>query len=221
MARQRSLSWISEEDLDGAISTLISNSNAARVEAGKRMLSNVVDPFSSLLLASTLEIDSGNALRNIQESFGGISGMFNAIGLFHQALLGSVEGWKNHDAGYDLESTSRCLVAEVKNKHNTMNGGKKRSTIHDLETAVQQKGRGWEAWLVIIVPKKPKRCRKKVGNRVFELDGATAYAEITGEESAIHDLLDIMYEKLGKTDVPISDSIRTYCDVVLKNSIPM
>ena len=67
--------------------------------------------------------------------------MSNAIGTFHQSVLGSVEGWLNHDTGYDLENPSRKLIAEIKNKHNTMNQQNREKVISDLDTALKQKGR--------------------------------------------------------------------------------
>ncbi len=48
----------------------------------------------------------------------------SAIGRFHQGVLGGVHGFKNHDAGYDIENKQRKIIAEIKNKYNTMNAPK-------------------------------------------------------------------------------------------------
>lgn len=65
----------------------------------------------------------------------------NAIGEIHQSVLVSVEGWENHDSGYDLESKKDRVLAEVKNKHNTMNKPNRRVVISELKTALRQKKR--------------------------------------------------------------------------------
>ncbi len=103
------------------------------------------------------------------------SGISNAVGDFHQEVLGSVEGFRNHDAGYDLECPDKQIVAEVKNKHNTMNAPNRKQVVDDLDTAVRQKTGSWVAYLVVIVPGKPKRYRKKLTNRVYEIDGASFF----------------------------------------------
>ena len=43
-------------------------------------------------------------------------------------ILGSVDGWDNHDAGYDLECDARIILAEIKNKWNTMNSSNRRQS---------------------------------------------------------------------------------------------
>ncbi len=45
------------------------------------------------------------------------------------------------------------MLAEVKNKHNTMNQSNRNQVIDDISTAVRQKGRGWQGYLVTIIPK--------------------------------------------------------------------
>ena len=45
-----------------------------------------------------------------------IQGASNAMGEFHQGILGAIPGWVDHDAGYDLENEGRNIIAQVKNK---------------------------------------------------------------------------------------------------------
>ena len=68
-----------------------------------------------------------------------MSGISSAIGNFHQEIIGSIAGFENHDAGYDVECPSRQLLAEIKNKHNTMNSTTRDRVLDNLVTAVAQK----------------------------------------------------------------------------------
>ena len=209
------VTWISDSDLDGEIQLLRERAKSALQDAEVRRVRNVVDPFLSLLLASTFDLQNPAALTNIQRAESAIRGMSNALGEFHQRILGSVHGWANHDAGYDLECSSRRIVAEVKNKWNTMNANARRGALRDLETAVRQKRGAWIAYLVIIVPKKPKRYEKDLGNNVIETDGASFYQKVTGEANAIHDLMDSLCDRITP-----SEDIADHCRRIMNSSLP-
>ena len=142
-------------------------------------------------------------------------GMSNALGSFHQHILGSVDGWVNHDAGYDLEATSHKVISEVKNKWNTMNSSNRRSVIGDLKTALRQKQRGWKAYLVHVIPKQPERYVLDLGEGVYETDGATFYHIVTGHKNAIHDLMGYLCDALIS-----SKEIADYCRDVMAKSLP-
>lgn len=118
------LDWISDDDFEQAVKTLLKSINDANEKVKLRMNRNVIDPFHSLLIASTFNVRSRENLIAIQQSQSTLSAISNALGRFHQDILGSVAGWVNHDAGYDLENLTQTIVAEVKNKHNTMNSSK-------------------------------------------------------------------------------------------------
>ncbi len=211
------LSWIADEDLNLALVKFRSAASDALDEAIQRQKKNVIDPFLSLLIASTFEIDSRAELSRLQDTNSAVGGMSNALGHFHQDILSTVEGWVNHDAGYDLECQRKKELAEIKNKHNTMNSSNKEKVVNDLDTAVKQKGRGWKGYLVIIVPKKPLRYEKSLGTLrpVFEIDGASFYHKVTGCSSAMHDLFDVLCNDLTE-----SHEIAEYCRELMASSIP-
>ncbi len=219
-----SLSWISDNDLHSAVQTLAKRANNARMSATKRMHKNIVDPFSSLIIASTLEVDSTQALVNIQKSGSTLSGISSALGNFHQEILASIAGWENHDAGYDLENSARKMLAEVKNKHNTMNASNRSAVISDLDTAVRQKGSGWVGYLVVIIPRQAVRYEKKLNiakRPVYEIDGVSFYAKATGSECALHDLFKTVIttlESISNKQVPTD--VKKYCKPVLEQNIP-
>ena len=77
------------------------------------MRKNVIDPFSSLIIASATGISEENDLTSVQRVNSASSGISSSIGNFHQQILGSVEGFNNHDAGYDLECPDRQILAEA------------------------------------------------------------------------------------------------------------
>ncbi len=211
------LPWITDENLSEAIRTFRLSATNAVDQASRRQSRNVVDPFHSLLIASALGVRSVSELEALQDRNSALRGLSNALGSFHQQVLGRVEGWENHDAGYDLENASARILAEVKNKHNTMNASNRQQVESDLDTAVRQKGAGWSGYLVIIVPRRPQRYRAhlKTSRHVYEVDGATFYQLATGHENAIHDLFDVVCDEL--TD---SEDIREYCRRMLADSMP-
>ena len=211
------MDWISDDALRKCVEQLLEEARAADAEADARRQRNVVDPFSSLLIASTFGIDEADTLQGVQRAESSVRGMSNALGKFHQAVLGSVAGWVNHDAGYDLECVSCQIVAEVKNKHNTMNAANRREVESDLANAVRQKRGEWSAYLVLIVPRKPERYRKEItGHRnVWEIDGASFYHLVTGEPNALHDLFEYLCEAIAPTE-----SIADYCRRILAASLP-
>lgn len=208
-------SWISQETLDQHIDHLSKHAAAAREHAAKRRRRNVIDPFSSLVLASTLGIREPERLVGFQEVESMLRGASNALGEFHQRVLGSVKGWRNHDAGYDLECVERKILAEVKNKHNTMNAANRREVVSDLETALRQKKGHWEAYLVLIIPKTPRRYKKQLAPRLFEIDGSSFYELVTGEPNALHELLNYMLDKISPTN-----EIADHCRRIMKDSLP-
>lgn len=213
------LDWISDAALEREVRTLLQRSGSAYSQAGRRIVRNVIDPFSSLVVATTLQDVNLATAQQISSATQGIS---NAVGDFHQQVLGSIAGFVDHDAGYDLESVDKQIIAEVKNKHNTMNAGSRRGVVSDLDTALRQKRGAWTAYLVIIVPKKPHRYKEQLTQRqVYETDGASFYALATGSQTALHDL----YHAVEDIASRICPHIRAngtlgYCQEALHKGIP-
>lgn len=217
------LAWLPDEVLYSAINELEERASLAREKAGQRMLQNTVDPFTSLMIAHTYRVGSPKELQDLQETASAQSGVASAVGHFHQQILGSIEGWTNHDAGYDLENRNARIVAEIKNKHNTMNATNRNQVQADLDTAVQQKGRNWRGYLVIIIPRTPARYEKRLENctrPVYEIDGASFYTLATGGvQTALHDLYTITASMLQQK-YSMACEISEYCKAQLIESIP-
>ncbi len=209
------IDWITEENFDRAVNQLTFSALKAMKKSDKNLKKNVVDPFSAILIAVTFKIDQSEELKAVQQAESSVRGMSNALGKFHQTVLGSVEGWDNHDAGYDLECVSENIIAEVKNKHNTMNAANRQKVEEDLKTALRQKKGNWEAYLVHIVPKTPVRYRKQLDKNFYEIDGASFYCIATGSSNALHDLFDCLCERIAP-----SGEIVSYCKEIMSSSIP-
>ncbi len=208
--------WIDSELLDQAIDNMLERANSALENARARLKANVIDPFQSLIIASTFGIKDENQLDKLQITNSVLGGISSAVGNFHQQILGSIPGWINHDAGYDIECEERRIVAEVKNKHNTMNKGARNDAVDGLRRAVQQKrGKNWKAYLVIIVPKKPKRYQSTIEKNIFEIDGASFYELVTGHSDALHQLFDAVCSRVSTTD-----ELQLHCSALFRESIP-
>ena len=209
------MSWGNQDKIDKEITQLLSHAESAKVNAEKNRIKNIVDPFSSLLIASTFKIKELDTLEKAQRAEAGMRALSNALGTFHQGVLGSIDGWVNHDAGYDLECDSRKIIAEVKNKWNTMNATTRRKVEDDLETAIRQKSGNWTAYLVQIIPRKPERYKDFIRKGVFEIDGASFYEIATGEPDAIHNLFNYLCSKIAP-----SEAIAEHCREIMFRSLP-
>ena len=108
----------------------------------------------------------------------------------------------------DLVCENEKIIAEVKNKYNTVTYGKLADQYYSLERLVMPKSskyRKYTAYLVNIIPKKPERF-----NVIFEpsdkdkgakcprnelirvIDGASFYTLVTGKENAINELYEAL-----------------------------
>lgn len=209
------LSWLSDNDLSAHIGELIDRAVQAREQAPVRRLRNVPDPFGTLIVAASHDVNQARELQSIQDAESSLRGMSNHMGTFHQKVLGSIAGWVNHDAGYDLACDSEKIVAEVKNKWNTLNSTQRDREVEELVTAVRQKGREWKGYLVEVVPRRPERKEELVRGRVYTIDGASMYHVATGDPNAIHDLFDELCAAISPTE-----EIELYCRNILAGSIP-
>lgn len=172
-----------------------------RREFGK----NVIDPFATIFEMSGFELDHAGwvrveLMRQAQKT------LLNHIGGFHQNILGAVDGWENMKTGsvVDIVSEKHKVIAEVKNKHNTLSGGKRSDQYGNLEKLVMQKAcryHGYTAYFVTIIPKSPERfdrpftpSEKETGARVQEnplireIDGSSFYHLVTGRKDALAEL---------------------------------
>lgn len=131
----------------------------------------------------------------------------NAVGLFHQDVLGAVSGWASTGAAgglVDLRGVSPLthdpILAEVKMRWNTIKSSDEKDTWDKLRNARRTDVRpGTIAYIFQIVPKDrlaydhPWRVSARQEDpQVRAADGVTAYHLVTGDPRALRDLLEAM-----------------------------
>ena len=199
--------WISDAALEAATDTFVESIARCKNERAKRQRRNVLDPFSLISIAHVFSAETADDVLDYAGMKAVIDCISNALGTFHQQVLGNAEGWRNHDRGFDLICSQRRLIAEVKNKHNTMNDTNRQGVVTRLRWALRQRDEpGWTGYLAIIIPKKPERYQTELAPNLFEVDGASFYKIVSGRDDAMHDTLCHLCEVLGVT-VAVADFV--------------
>lgn len=199
------LEYIDEDNFRRLVKEVLSKAAKARKNAAANIASNALDPFSAVFEAASAGksvnewyVDEEN--RQIQKT------IQNAVGTFHQKLLGSMPGWQdmNVGGGLDVRSASARVIAEVKNKHNTMNSSSAEATYDKLSNWLRYRDKDFTAYVVKIVPKSPDRFNRPwthsaklaaLRENIREIDGYSFYAMTTGDPDALSKI----YEKLRRT----------------------
>lgn len=206
------LSFISDQDLEESIHNLLVLAHGALEQVELKFNKNVIDPFSAIFEMAGFKINEDEwkmheQARKAQKT------LSNHIGSFHQAILGKVKGWKNpgpEGMGVDLVSAEHKVIAEIKNKHNTVKGSDLAKLYAELENYVDRKTsmyKDYTAYYVEIVPKKPKRYdvpftpsdrsmgRKKPEHHLIrKIDGYSFYKLVTGVDDALLQLFKALPE---------------------------
>lgn len=198
------LNFIEDIELEKLVKDVV---NGLESIEGQNIHKNVIDPFSALFesmlhgitLEEWLKFESG---RQYQKK------LQNRIGTFHQKILSKVSGWKEPGDTLDLINHERKIVAEVKNKYNTLNAEGNISVYDKLETVLNKTSGyyGYTAYCVHIVPDpKQKRYNRpftpsdnKIGmkkpehEKIRSIDGGSFYELVTNEPRAIENLYKVL-----------------------------
>ena len=186
--------------------------NKATKDAQTTLYNNSIDPFSAIFDAMTKGITVEDWLlqesrRQVQKT------MQNAIGDFHQNILGAVSGWENWGRGQvvDLLSTRKKIIAEVKNKFNTTKGNDKVATYDRFKNILKSRYKGFVSYYVEIIPKSKKIYDKefvpsdnlnktrRVANKSIRItDGISFYALVTGRKQALRELYLVLPEVIAQ-----------------------
>lgn len=232
------LSWIADERLEYAVKHLLKTARLAKLKTEKEFGKNVIDPFSAIFEMAGFEIDyttwfKSETTRQAQKT------LQNHIGNFHQFILGSVPGWVNLETGsvVDLISSEKKIIAEVKNKHNTISGGKLADLYNSLEGLVMPKAsiyKGYTAYYVAIIPKKPTRFDREftpsekekgekcpANEKIREIDGATFYSLVTENSNALEELFDVLPDLIlecsdGKYQIQEKEKLKDFFNVAFE-----
>jgi len=199
------LSFISDAALATAVTRLLAIAAEARVKADKQFERNVIDPFALLFEMSGFNANesawlAGEKNRQVQKS------LQNHVGNFHQVVLGMMQGWQDLGTGgvVDVVCPERKLIAEIKNKHNTVKGSDKVKIYDHMETLVMTKGHQYKdftGYYVEVIPKSGARYDKpftppdsatgqprRANPLIRQIDGYSFYALVTGVPDALEQL---------------------------------
>jgi len=203
------------------VQDVIHTGTEALRQSETKMHRNVIDPFLMLFEMGCFDLnpktwEASEKARQSQKS------LSNKIGLFHQKIIGSIHGWKDLETGgiVDVVNHDLHVIAEVKNKYNTVKQSDLVSVythLHDLVMPKTQIYRGYTAYYVEIIPKKPIRydkCftppdnqtgeKKPVNALIRQIDGASFYALATGRPDALAEL----YEALSQAIETLTPDFR-------------
>lgn len=205
------LSFITDDDLRQATQRLVDAALSSQRKVEKNPYRNVIDPFSALVDAARQGISTEDWLtqeksRQIQKA------LQNALGAFHQTVLGAMSGWEDAGAGgsYDVKNTELKIIAEIKNKHNTMNARSALSVYDSLSRHLDySEDNITKAYLVEIIPKQAKAYEvpfapsergtsRPARKDIVRIDGASFYDLASGEQDALRKLYEALPIVLGE-----------------------
>lgn len=226
------LSWISDEKLTWAFNNLIASVNQGKHQVESRFDRNVIDPFSALFSMELFDLTpeewkKSEIQRQIDKS------LTNAIGTFHQQILSSITGWEDlhNDNQVDLVNHSAKIIAELKNKHNTLNAAsaiKLYEKLFDLVNSKSSMFKGFTSYYVQIIPKNASginECfypsdnasgeRSKRDEKIRVIDGRRFYALASNKDSALDELFHVAPKVLFDLHIRMKQKL----DVAFVNSI--
>ncbi|WP_236613322.1 Eco47II family restriction endonuclease [Chrysiogenes arsenatis] len=202
------LTWIPDEALIGHVKVVLEKGLDGINKAEKDFARNAIDPFSALFDAGLQNISLGQWIasekrRQAQKT------LQNALGHFHQSILSSVEHCYCPQEGFvDLANDHLKIVAEIKNKHNTVKKSDLKSVYEELDGAVNHKTskyHGYTAYYVTVISARQQRftkpftppdnrnsSRKTEQRRILEIDGMSFYELLTGQKDALYQLYRVL-----------------------------
>lgn len=196
------LKFISDEHLFVTIDTLFQKYERAKREftIDQFFDKNMIDPIKLLfdmkfLGQSEEEKIVAEINRKIDKTLN------NAIGEFHEQLLGGIEGVKSYPVGYgyDVKTDDDSIYADIKNKHNTVKGSNLKDLYRELAgyiaSSPNPKAKG--CWVQIISPSSIyinwKIPSQNLNNpNIYKVSGDKFYEILTGRENAFAELCAIM-----------------------------
>jgi len=201
--------FIDDYKLEEVVSNTLTVAERALNASDKKFEKNVIDPFLAIFEIAGFGVDSATWLNN-EKMRQAQKSLSNHIGIFHQYLLGSIDGWQSLPTGeiVDIVCHDRKIIAEIKNKHNTIKGSNKSDLYYNLESLVMQKKQAYKdytAYYVEIIPKKPVRydepftpsdsskgAKCAYNEKVRVIDGYSFYALVTGIDNALEELFNAL-----------------------------
>jgi len=186
--------YATDEDLIEQIRLVLKEMEDAAEEVN--IYRNVIDPFSAIFDMARLNIDF-DEWQGLEQSRQAQKSLQNAVGYFHQHILGCVDDWVDTGTGggVDIRSDPNKVIAEIKNKHNTMNSSSGAETYRKMANFLEHVDRGYTGYVVTVIPKNKQRFKKPYNpgttaerQDLFIVDGSTFYEIVTGDKDALKKL---------------------------------
>lgn len=210
------VSFISDEDFERCVSNLYDSYVIAHKAIDEaKFYGNKLDVikltfdkhFKNMTDEELLESE---VIRQIDKS------ITNAIGTFHEEMLGSIEGYvRGNLDGWDIKSKNgNSLFADIKNKHNTMNSSATENLYQKLQGYAEENSEATCYWVQVISTKSfdeqwSASFRGKDYNhpRVRKISGDKFYALLSGVEDALYQIynalptvIDVVLAQRGITE---------------------
>lgn len=188
------VNFVSDEHFLNCIETLYNSYKKAKSKISKtKFYKNKIDTIkltfdSKFNDLSEEELIKAEISRQIDKSVN------NAIGSFHEQILGGIKGYEvGKLSGFDIKANDNSLFADIKNKHNTMNSSSSESLFQKLSRYADdyraQNARCY--WVQILATKSFNEKWFSVINgkeyshsRVYKISGDQFYSMLTGEKDA-------------------------------------
>jgi hypothetical protein len=201
------LPFISDDAFYAATQNLLDAAKRAAEEVEADPYRNVIDPFSALVDAARQKIPMEGWMQQ-EKSRQTQKGFQNALGDFHQEVLGEMPGWENLGTGgsIDVKNESKKIIAEVKNKYNTMNSSSQEAVYQKLANHLRYAEKGYTAYVVFIVPKNPRPLDRPwspnqrtmaLRDDIRQMDGQSFYALASSDPGALGKLYHALPGVLG------------------------
>lgn len=193
------INFIKTGELIKHIEAVINVTKKSLKNSEKNFYKNSVDPFSALFDTLIQDIPVSKWIKQ-EKSRQNQKTLQNALGNFHQNVLGSIKGWKNLQTGkiVDIKNDKKKIIAEIKNKHNTTKGNHKVAIYDDLNHELNNEYKGYTAYYVEIIPKNKKsynipftpsdnitHSKRPLNESIRVIDGKSFYHLATGDEKAL------------------------------------
>jgi len=201
------LDFINDEDLFECIGNLYKGYKKALISKDiKAFFKERVDPikfiFDSKIQNISMEEYIGKEiLRQTDKSIS------NYIGTFHEELLGKIQGYSNLavGGGIDLKSDDGLMVAEIKNKHNTVKGENRPDIFKKLERYIDNDNSDSIGYYVKIIDRKSQNTKwvfkaKEYdynNEQIYQISGDQFYELVTKDPSAFAKLCSVMPSALN------------------------
>lgn len=203
------LPFISDEHLFAAIGKVYDTYSKAYHAYDKFTFNrNIVDPFEMVFSTRFRRTSDDEWIKNEAERQIGKT-VSNAIGTFQEEILGFAPGFTKYKVGdpeahgMDIMNDQRTILADIKNKHNTVKGGDKPQLFRELVNAIGYFPNS-TAYYVQVIAKgsfnKPwafdSRGKRYSHPNVRIISGDRFYELLFGTPTAFHDLIQILPEVL-------------------------